>query len=618
MKKLNLLFALVLMASSVFAQANVTFQADMTIEIGQHRFDAATQKLYVTGDFTGWSTVAGTALELTDADADKIYTGTYPVDQATYPTINYKFIYPKIDETTQWEDKIGNRTFDISAGGDLTIPVSVFDNLTYAGANATVTFNCDMTLYVNNSTFIPGTHKLWIAGSFTDWQNSRVELTAGADNVYSATVTQDNLGANLVGGQTLQYKYLFGDADFTNVTWEDGDNRTWFTHDGASTATRFFNDMNPTSDLGDGNVLFQVDMRVLEEIGIFDPAVDFAEVRGGFNAWTGGEDATMIQDPFDANLWTRNHPFEQIQVGSEQLYKYFALLAVPGIWLDAWERPLSQGGGNRGVDFEATNDQVIAPVYYDDVDPRWVIPAGTNVAITFSVDMANAMDPALIALPFDPTIDQLWWIAEQPSFVRTQGWTDGDNMQVLQMTDPDGDYIFTGTLNVTAPSFNAFEYRYGFIDATDGAWILEPAGYGDFAYRVRFIGMSGDREFIQPFNATQDSWANQEDKSDQQDAFPLVGVEPINVIANSYQLEQNYPNPFNPETTIRFSLPQANLVTIKVYNTLGQEVATVLTKELATGTYEVPFNAKNLASGIYFYNIKAGDFSATRKMMLLK
>jgi len=85
-----------------------------------------------------------------------------------------------------------------------------------------------------------------------------------------------------------------------------------------------------------------------------------------------------------------------------------------------------------------------------------------------------------------------------------------------------------------------------------------------------------------------------------------------------YELEQNYPNPFNPSTKIRFTVPEAGLVTMKVYNLLGQEVAILVNEEQAVGVYEVTFDATQLPSGIYFYSINAGDFVATKKMILLK
>jgi hypothetical protein len=87
---------------------------------------------------------------------------------------------------------------------------------------------------------------------------------------------------------------------------------------------------------------------------------------------------------------------------------------------------------------------------------------------------------------------------------------------------------------------------------------------------------------------------------------------------NNFALEQNYPNPFNPSTIIRFSLPTSDFVTLSVYNTLGEKVAQIINKEMEEGYHEVSFNAANLPSGLYFYEIKTGNFSSIKKMLLMK
>jgi len=85
-----------------------------------------------------------------------------------------------------------------------------------------------------------------------------------------------------------------------------------------------------------------------------------------------------------------------------------------------------------------------------------------------------------------------------------------------------------------------------------------------------------------------------------------------------FALEQNYPNPFNPATTINYSIAKAGLVSVKIYNTLGEEVMQLVNTQQQPGRYSVKFNASNLTSGIYFYQIKSGDFVSVKKMMLLK
>ena len=104
-----------------------------------------------------------------------------------------------------------------------------------------------------------------------------------------------------------------------------------------------------------------------------------------------------------------------------------------------------------------------------------------------------------------------------------------------------------------------------------------------------------------------------------------IDVENIESGNLKFSLQQNYPNPFNPSTTIKYSIPNVETlratsvnVTLKVYDMLGQEVATLVNKEQKTGNYEIIFNANKLTSGIYFYKLQSGNFVATKKLMLLK
>jgi len=89
-------------------------------------------------------------------------------------------------------------------------------------------------------------------------------------------------------------------------------------------------------------------------------------------------------------------------------------------------------------------------------------------------------------------------------------------------------------------------------------------------------------------------------------------------IPKDFQLYQNYPNPFNPVTTIKFSIPKNEYVEMKIYDIAGKELATLVSDPYLAGTYQVDFNASKLSSGIYFYRIIAGDFSMTKKMILIK
>jgi hypothetical protein len=99
----------------------------------------------------------------------------------------------------------------------------------------------------------------------------------------------------------------------------------------------------------------------------------------------------------------------------------------------------------------------------------------------------------------------------------------------------------------------------------------------------------------------------------------LVFVEDESLlIPSEFNLSQNYPNPFNPSTIIAYSIPQRSNVSLKIYDVLGKEIATLIDEQKEMGLYEIKFDASKLSSGVYIYSIQAGDYLESRKMMLMK
>jgi uncharacterized delta-60 repeat protein len=99
----------------------------------------------------------------------------------------------------------------------------------------------------------------------------------------------------------------------------------------------------------------------------------------------------------------------------------------------------------------------------------------------------------------------------------------------------------------------------------------------------------------------------------------VTGIKVIgNELPAEYKLHQNYPNPFNPSTNIEFYVPKSNYVTLKIYDALGREIATLVNEQLKAGTYQVDWNASNYASGVYYYRLATKDYVETKKMILIK
>jgi len=105
----------------------------------------------------------------------------------------------------------------------------------------------------------------------------------------------------------------------------------------------------------------------------------------------------------------------------------------------------------------------------------------------------------------------------------------------------------------------------------------------------------------------------------------ITGIDEKNTAPVGYMLHQNYPNPFNPGTEISFSLAKSSFVTLEIYNSLGQKVATLINNEMNSGNHKITFNASDLSSGIYYYRIaihsdkiQAVEFQSVKKMLLLQ
>jgi photosystem II stability/assembly factor-like uncharacterized protein len=138
---------------------------------------------------------------------------------------------------------------------------------------------------------------------------------------------------------------------------------------------------------------------------------------------------------------------------------------------------------------------------------------------------------------------------------------------------------------VTGNGTTSEQKSYSFTD--------ENLSAGKYQYRLKQIDLDGSFEYSQIVEVDV--------------AAPLV-----------FYLEQNYPNPFNPSTTIKYSIPTSEFVTLKVYDMLGSEVATLVNEEKPVGSYEFNFSAEELSTGIYFYKLQAGGFIETKKMILLR
>ncbi len=141
--------------------------------------------------------------------------------------------------------------------------------------------------------------------------------------------------------------------------------------------------------------------------------------------------------------------------------------------------------------------------------------------------------------------------------------------------------------------------------------------------KIDFVPGSGNSNIIKNYvyvdkNLTFGKYLYRLKQIDNDGEFEYSNQVESEIINLSFNISQNYPNPFNPNTTISFSLPAKELVTLKIYDGLGKEITTLVNEELNTGTYEKVWDASLYGSGVYFYRFTAGGYSKTCKMLLVK
>jgi phosphatidylserine/phosphatidylglycerophosphate/cardiolipin synthase-like enzyme len=184
-------------------------------------------------------------------------------------------------------------------------------------------------------------------------------------------------------------------------------------------------------------------------------------------------------------------------------------------------------------------------------------------------------------------------------------------------------YLFSNGIDVHLDPFaSLFHHKYAIIDGTKGTvgpqWIITGSqnwsSSGENTNNENTVIIQSARVanlYLQEFAARYYEAGGMDSI--------LVSVEQIDPhIPASFSLLQNYPNPFNPSTRIKYSLPSNQLVTLRVYDLLGREVATLVNEKQAAGTYQVQFSMNGLASGVYFYRLGASGFVETKKMLLMK
>lgn len=174
--------------------------------------------------------------------------------------------------------------------------------------------------------------------------------------------------------------------------------------------------------------------------------------------------------------------------------------------------------------------------------------------------------------------------------------------------------IRISTTTPTAANFTVLVANLGFpANGLDTGWISYGYRLSNFVTAGANVYIAFREKIVDNFNDGASISVDLVQVTTTTDVAEQVSTTPA-----SFQLQQNYPNPFNPSTNIRFSIPNAAQLALKVYNTLGQEVATLAEGHYSAGTYNAQWDASGLADGMYFYKLQTGNYTEVKKLILLK
>jgi len=482
-------------------------------------------------------------------------------------------------------------------------------------AQNNITFQVRMSIKMRENVFVPSAgDTLVVRGDFQGWGGRTHVLTdPDKDSVYTGTF---NVGT----GTSIEYKFVMATVEAD--AWESSDNRKLALTGNPQTlpVVYFENDSVFSGVTRAGNILFTVDLSSYISLGFFDKAKDTLYTRGGFNGWSIDKPTNSLMQPVPGtNFYTINLATKGI-VGEATLYKFYIKYSLDTVafpkrkgWVEwwGWELPASYGGGNRIVPYQGISNQAVRTQYFNDIPLEAVIPAGTNIELTFNIDMRPAFKAA--TLPFKKT-DTLWFVTNWENWAASQGWNPG-RQSTLKYADTDGDSIYTLKFTVKGPVPAAIQYQTEYSGGTS-----EGGGFDYGRFRTRYVKKTGTA-WPTSYTFPTDTYKQDPPLLVETSPYGITGVkdEGSAAIPAAFALDQNYPNPFNPMTTIGYRLPTESFVTLKVFNLLGQEVAQLVNNEKkAAGTHLVAFNASRLTSGVYFYQVSAGSFVSTKKMVLLR
>jgi hypothetical protein len=480
--------------------------------------------------------------------------------------------------------------------------------------NIPVTFQVDLRIKAKETLFNPATDSVTMHGDFmtdaglgSNWfPNYLVLKSAKKDTIYSVVLQMPVAKA----GTTYHYKFTMNDN-----AWEGDPNREFALGSGTSQLLPLvLFDRDSIVNVPVTNTLnFTADVSKMygAGAGYFDPATDSLLLMG--LDWTGATVVSgtrkFVENPFKPGTFTSQMVIKGFKGDSTK----WKTKAYPDVHFanTGWEVTSDKWYTLRDNGTVAT-----IPTFVPDIFPLKK-PTTLDVKVLFQVNMTVAhnrytnttIDPKKLAFvglkgqnaaigawvgdwsPADTTAKTLIVLNDKGVNGDKKA---GDNIWSATVTipkgDPGGPYLYKyGAFYPGSDTLNA-GFHPGDNEMLDG-----------FNHYFNLIDVA-KIEIVDYFNSTL-----------------ITGVKRIETaLPLNYEMSQNYPNPFNPTTKVRYSLPAAGNVTLRMFNILGEEVCTLVNEPQHAGVYVVDINAGSFASGVYFYRIESGAFSSTKKMILMK
>ncbi|MFA6978537.1 MAG: T9SS type A sorting domain-containing protein [Ignavibacteriaceae bacterium] len=562
-----------------------TFSVDMELERVSGSFNPEKDSLFIGGNFNKWGKILMTRSQPNNA----IYSVILPIAMSTDDTIRFNFCY----SGEKWEtipvrryvltqQDYSNNKIDLSFIGFNNYP---------SPSSPQVEFRCNMRLAMKRGNFSRG-DKLFVRGNFNRYAEYDYFLKdADGDSIYSGVF------CDFKKDQSISFNYVkshngievgeFGKTRYTSVNLPDNNIYEAYWED------------NNRENLKPIQIKFTLDMELERLVGFFNPATDSVSVRGTFNEWQYDwmKPTAANPDVFEAAIITDAalgdtisfkffYPPSRWDVGYDSLYKFSYL-------------PISQEIYNSGL------------AEYNTVFNMCACVMNNETTILFT---CNTNGAKINGMPEGSEFKTLHLFGgNSPLKWPKSGWPNTDSIFGVQMYDDGthGDKIASDNIfsnEITFPKYSSMivQYKYSAnwgLPQNGGSNENEAPGMKRALYLKQNI-----------YNARLE------------DAFGVMksadittGMDtPKEQVPTTFALKQNYPNPFNPNTVISYQLSVDSKVNLKVFDILGNEIATLVNEEQPLGIYQVSYNQQQLSSGVYFYQLHAGDFVQTKKMILLR